>query len=168
MTLDELNRLPPAQLRESLTQCCGAAAWIEKMMYSFPVDDETALLNTASLHWHSCSEQDWKEAFTHHPRIGDLASLQKKFASTAQWAAGEQAGAVNASMEVLQSLAEGNRLYEEKFGYIFIVCATGKPAAEMLQLLNERLQNNAQEEIKTAMEEQLKITIIRLKKLLMP
>lgn len=168
MTLDELNRLPPAQLRESLTQCCGAASWVEKMMYSFPVDDETALLNAASLHWRSCGEQDWKEAFTHHPRIGDLASLQQKFASTAQWAAGEQAGAANASKEVLAALAEGNHLYEEKFGYIFIVCATGKPAAEILQLLNERLQNNAREEIKTAMEEQLKITIIRLKKILMP
>lgn len=168
MTLHELNTLPPAQLRETLTLCCGSTAWVDKMLNSFPVNDEEELLTVATLYWYSCDEQDWKEAFTHHPKIGDLASLQKKFAATSQWAADEQAGAGNTSKGILQSLAAGNQLYEERFGYIFIVCATGKSAVEMLDLLNLRLCNPPSTEINIAMEEQLKITCIRLKKLLTP
>ncbi|PSL25431.1 2-oxo-4-hydroxy-4-carboxy-5-ureidoimidazoline decarboxylase [Chitinophaga ginsengisoli] len=166
MTLTALNALPPEQLNETLSTCCGATAWIEKMKKEFPVKDEATLLAAAAKHWHECTEQDWREAFSHHPKIGDLHSLQQKFATTAQWASREQAGTIDASTVILQAFAKGNKLYEDKFGYIFIVCATGKSAPEMLSILTERLKNSPEEEIKIAMQEQEKITAIRLKKLL--
>lgn len=124
------------------------------------------LLEDAEAQWYECSPDDWKEAFSHHPRIGDVESLTKKFASTAQWASGEQSGVNAASGKTIEELAEGNRLYEEKFGYIFIVCATGKSAEEMLSLLQARLPNVPTEEIEIAAEEQNKITKLRLQKLL--
>lgn len=135
-------------------------------MTFFPADDLVELLEDAEEVWYECSEDDWKEAFSHHPRIGDTESLEKKFASTAAWAAGEQSAVKTASSETIKVLAEANRLYEEKFGYTFIVCATGKSAEEMLGLLHSRLQNNPQAEIKIAAEEQNKITQLRIQKLL--
>ena len=106
------------------------------------------------------------EAFAHHPKIGDLDSLKKKFASTSLWAAGEQSGVENPENQTITKLATKNEAYENKFGYIFIVCATGKSAEEMLLLLKERLKNNFEEEIAIAMNEQMKITRIRLEKIL--
>lgn len=166
MTLAVLNSLPLAQLKEALRQCCGAAAWVEQMSERFPVKDTDELFNAAVAIWQACTEEDWKEAFSHHPQIGDLDSLKKKFAATAQWAAGEQAAVQQASESTLQALAEGNSQYLKKFGYIFIVCATGRSAGEMLHLLRERLPHTPDEEIRVAMAEQEKITKIRLEKLL--
>jgi 2-oxo-4-hydroxy-4-carboxy-5-ureidoimidazoline decarboxylase len=166
MTLHEFNILPEQQLIEALTKCCGSPVWINKMMPYIPADDMVELLEDAEEQWYKCSEGDWKEAFAHHPKIGDVKSLTKKFASTAQWASGEQDGVNTASKEMIEALAEGNSLYEEKFGYIFIVCATGKSAGEMLDMLQSRLPNNPEEEIKIAAEEQNNITKLRLQKLL--
>jgi 2-oxo-4-hydroxy-4-carboxy-5-ureidoimidazoline decarboxylase len=166
MTIAALNNLDEGQLREALGKCCGAAAWIGKMLAVFPVAREDVLLEEAERIWYSCEEQDWREAFEHHPRIGDLDSLKKKFAATGQWAAGEQSGVNAASEEVLKALAAGNEAYEKRFGYIFIVCATGKSAGEMLDLLKARLGNTPEAEINIAMGEQNKITRIRLEKLL--
>jgi len=165
MTIAELNSLDEGQLREALGKCCGAAAWVEKMLAVFPVPTSAILLEAAERIWYSCGERDWREAFEHHPRIGDLDSLKKKFAATGQWAAGEQSGVNAASQEVLKALAAGNEAYETRFGYIFIVCATGKSAAEMLSLLQARLDNTPEAEINIAMGEQNKITRIRLEKL---
>ena len=136
------------------------------MLLFIPADDLVELLEDAESQWWLCNEDDWKEAFTHHPKIGDLDSLKKKFADTAAWASGEQSGVNTATDEIINALAAGNRLYEEKFGYIFIVCATGKSAAEMLEILNERLKNIPEDEIKMAADEQNKITLLRLEKLL--
>jgi 2-oxo-4-hydroxy-4-carboxy-5-ureidoimidazoline decarboxylase len=113
-------------------------------------------------------EADWREAFTHHPRIGDVSKLREKFASTATWSSQEQKGVSGASEETIQALAQGNRAYEEKFGFIFLVCATGKSAEEMLALLRERMPNDAAAELRIAAGEQAKITRIRLEKLLHP
>jgi 2-oxo-4-hydroxy-4-carboxy-5-ureidoimidazoline decarboxylase len=166
LTLHELNTLSQPQLREELFKCCGSVSWVKMMMTYFPADDLVELLEDAEEVWYECSEDDWREAFSHHPKIGDVESLTKKFASTAQWAAGEQSAVNTASRETIEALAEGNRLYEEKFGYIFIVCATGKSAEEMLGLLQERLKNDPAEEIKIAADEQNKITKLRIEKLL--
>ena len=136
------------------------------MLPLIPADNLVELLEDAESQWWLCNEEDWKEAFTHHPKIGDLDSLKKKFANTAVWASGEQSGVNTAKDEILNALAEGNRLYEEKFGYIFIVCASGKSAEEMLGMLNERLKNNPEDEIRIAADEQNKITLLRLEKLL--
>ena len=136
------------------------------MLSFFPADDLVELLEDAEEQWFKCSEQDWKEAFSQHPKIGDIDSLNKKFSDTAHWASDEQSGTSGASAETIKVLVEANKKYEEKFGYIFIVCATGKTADEMLAMLQTRLQNSPEVEIEIAADEQNKITKLRLEKLL--
>ena len=166
MTLSELNQLSPDQLKVALTNCCGSSVWVDRMVSLLPFENRDQLFGKAEIIWEGCSEADWREAFTHHPKIGNIDSLRAKFAGTKAWAAGEQSGVESATQQVLEELAEGNRLYEEKFGYIFIICATGKSAGEMLDSLNARLPNSPETEIEIAMQEQQKITRLRLEKLL--
>ena len=167
MTITELNKLPKPALAEALQKCCGSTAWVESMVASFPVADAETLMDEAKTNWNNLRETDWREAFTHHPKIGgDVEALREKFASTSQWAEGEQAAVKAASQATLEALAAGNEEYERKFGYIFIVCATGKSAEEMLALLQARLPNKPEVEILIAMGEQDKITRLRLEKLL--
>lgn len=166
MTIQELNNLDTQQLLQELEKCCGAERWINKMLSVFPVLDEEELLNTADEKWAECTEADWLKAFTHHPKIGDVDSLKKKFASTAAWASGEQAGVQTASDKIILELAKANKDYEQKFGFIFIVCATGKSASEMLELLKARMHHDREYELHIAAAEQAKITRLRLKKLL--
>lgn len=169
MTLDDLNALPKPALTEALRTCCGAEAWAQGMLEKFPVPDADTLMDDAKTVWFALAEDDWRAAFRHHPKIGqDVESLRRKFAGTAQWAAGEQRGVQAASEETLQALAAGNTEYEQKFGYIFIVFATGKTAEEMLALLQARLLNKPEDEIRAAAAEQDKITRLRLEKLLAP
>ena len=167
MTLVELNHLPKPALAEALQKCCGSTVWVQNMVAQFPIADAQTLLYEATAEWNKLTEADWREAFTHHPKIGgDVAALREKFASTSTWAEGEQASVKQASQATLEALAAGNTEYEQKFGYIFIVCATGKTADEMLALLQARLPNKPEYEILTAAGEQDKITRIRLEKLL--
>ena len=167
MALSELNHLPKSVLAEALQKCCGSTAWVANMLAQFPMASAETLMNEATTQWHKLSEADWREAFTHHPKIGgDVEALRAKFASTSTWAEGEQASVKQASQEILEALATGNEDYERRFGYIFIVCATGKTADEMLALLQARLPNLPQDEILIAADEQDKITRIRLEKLL--
>jgi 2-oxo-4-hydroxy-4-carboxy-5-ureidoimidazoline decarboxylase len=166
MTLHDLNMLPKPQLRQELEKCCGSSAWVERVMNFFPIEDLVELLEDAEEQWYKCSPEDWKEAFSHHPKIGDINSLRKKFAATANWAMGEQSGTSTAPEETIKALAKGNKEYEDKFGYIFIVCATGKSAEEMLAILQSRLPNEPEKEIEIAADEQNKITRLRLEKLL--
>lgn len=165
MTIIEFNQLEPSKKKALLTQCCGSSAWVEKMMNMPSVENLSNFFTCAEDVWYACKEEDWKEAFLHHPKIGDIDALRKKFSSD-QFAGTEQGSVSQASEATLQHLAEGNTVYEAKFGYIFIVCATGKSAGEMLDLLTRRLQNLPHEEIKIAMEEQNKITKLRLQKVL--
>ena len=167
MNLAELNHLPKPVLAEALRKCCGSTAWVENMLPVFPVADAEALMAEAKIQWNNLRETDWHEAFTHHPKIGgNVEALREKFASTSTWAEGEQAAVKGASQESLDALAAGNEAYERKFGYIFIVCATGKSAGEMRALLQARLPNKPEDEILIAMGEQDKITRLRLEKLL--
>lgn len=166
MTLAELNHLDRPALAEQLRKCCGAARWVEQMLDVFPVPDQATLFAQADHIWLHLTADDYREAFTHHPKIGDLNALKEKFASTSTWAAGEQGRVAQASDATLQALAQGNDDYEQKFGYIFIVCATGKSADEMLHLLQQRLPNDSDQELRVAADEQRKITRIRLEKLL--
>ena len=166
MTLDELNRLPEAEAYSHLEQCCISKTWISKMIADRPFASEDDLITKAADIWYNnCTPEDFKEAFTGHPKIGDVDSLKKKFAHTKAWAGDEQAGVGEASDEVIRELAEANRQYEEKFGYIFIVSASGKTAGEMLAILKSRLRHDETSEIRIAMNEQHKITAIRLAKL---
>lgn len=166
MTLEKLNTLTSRDAITLFRQCCGSLRWAKELETKRPFSDMQKLFSAADEVWNTLSPEDWKEAFSHHPKIGDIKELRKKFPTTAQWAEGEQSGIQQSSEKVLKALAEGNKLYEAKFGYIFIVCATGKNAGEMLALLNERLNNVPHEEIKIAAGEQAKITKIRLEKLL--
>ena len=167
MTLEELNHLEKPALTEALHKCCGSSAWVEHMAAAFPISDAETLMDEANTKWNSLPEAEWREAFTHHPKIGgNIEALREKFANTSTWAEGEQASVKEASQAILEALAAGNEEYERKFGYIFIVCATGKSAEEMLALLQARLSNKPEEEILVAMGEQNKITRIRLEKLL--
>ena len=166
MNLYKINHLSKEELSKELYKCCGSTTWVNNMLKYFPVEELVDLLEDAEIEWWNCHEEDWKEAFAQHPRIGDLESIRKKFSSTAEWASSEQGGVQNAKEETLKALAEANKLYEDKFGYIFIVCATGKSADEILTIINTRLQNSPEVEIDVAADEQLMILQLRLEKLL--
>ena len=127
-----------------------------------PFGSRDAALSAARDVWFALSHADWLEAFAHHPKIGDVASLRRRFPATHHLSSQEQAAVSGAPNTTLAALAEGNRAYEEKFGYIFIVCATGRTADEMLALLRARLPNDPDAEIRIAAEEQAKITALRL------
>ncbi|MBI5245713.1 MAG: 2-oxo-4-hydroxy-4-carboxy-5-ureidoimidazoline decarboxylase [Elusimicrobia bacterium] len=165
-TLAELNSWPAEKAREELLRCCGCAKWAENVLAARPYRDRNALFAAADSAWEKASSSERLEAFAHHPRIGGKDALRAKFAATKEWAQGEQSGAAAASEAVLDALAKGNEEYEAKFGHIFIVCATGKSAAEMLDLLKSRLPNDAKTEQGLAAREQGKITKIRLEKLI--
>ena len=130
-----------------------------------PFEKDTVVVSTASDVWSALTMESVLEAFAAHPRIGDIESLQAKYSNTTDWAEGEQAGAASANEETISNLAARNDEYLEKFGYIFIVCATGKSAKEMLEILEARLPNDPDSELKIAGQEQLKITLLRLNKL---
>lgn len=133
MTFNEINQLKPGAVKTELLKCCGAHKWVDSMTGHFPFQDKNAFFQKANDAWFDeCAEKDWLEAFNQHPRIGDVASLQKKYAATKEWASAEQSGVKTASPETIEKLANANLDYEEKFGFIFIVCATGKSAGEML------------------------------------
>jgi 2-oxo-4-hydroxy-4-carboxy-5-ureidoimidazoline decarboxylase len=135
------------------------------MTQARPYADEAALNKQVERAFSEMGREDWLQAFAAHPKIGDIESLRQKYASTKAWAQGEQSGVDGASDEVLHGLAAGNAEYEKRYGHIFIVCATGKTAAEMLAILKSRLRNDIQTEFQNAAEEQEKITMLRLEKL---
>ena len=166
MNISQLNALDLSNLQEALFNCCGASRWVQFMVSIFPVASAEELFQEAHDGWALCVESDWLEAFKHHPKIGDVEGLRKKFAATANWAAEEQKGASEASDHIIEALANENKAYEDKFGFIFIVCATGKSAEEMLALLRERIVNTRAQELQIAAGEQAKITQLRLQKLL--
>ena len=161
MTLADFNLLDKKNVHELLFSCCSSKKWTEHMMNYFPFASEKDLINKSIKVWYDeCKEEDWRESFNHHPKIGDINSLKEKFASK------EQASITTADDETIHQLAFLNNRYENKFGYIFIVCATGKSATEMLQLIKDRVENSVEEELHIATAEQQKITIIRLKKII--
>ena len=158
----QLDRASLPEARRLLTTCCGSSAWVERMLRRRPFGSEERLATAAREAWVDLTHTDWLEAFSHHPKIGDRASLAKRFAATAHLSAQEQSRVDDATAQVLDDLAAGNRAYEDRFGYIFIVCASGKSAAEMLGLLHSRLRNTAEAEIRLAAHEQARITQLRL------
>jgi 2-oxo-4-hydroxy-4-carboxy-5-ureidoimidazoline decarboxylase len=164
--LSRFDAMPEAEARAAFLRCCGSQRWAVAMSAGRPFRDAGALFSAAEARWNGLDREAWLEAFGHHPRIGDRAGLRVGFAATRAWAASEQAGAGAADDVVLEALAEANRRYEARFGYIFIVCATGKSAEEMLVRLEARLGNDPEQELRIAAGEQAKITRLRLEKLL--
>ncbi len=153
MTLAEFNALPSAQAESLLMDCCGSSGWAAGVSSRRPFENTETLHKSADAIWWNLERADWLEAFSHHPQIGDKPASGSEAAR--QWAAGEQSGARAASDDVKTRMARSNRAYFEKFGYIYIVCATGKSAEGMLAILNQRLQNDAPSELSFAAEQQL-------------
>jgi OHCU decarboxylase len=164
MTLAEFNALPSAQAESVLMDCCCSARWAASVASRRPYENVEAFHKAADAIWWNLERADWLEAFSHHPQIGDKPASGSE--SARQWAEGEQTGARAATEEVKTRLARGNRAYFDKFGYIYIVCASGKSAAGMLAILEQRLQNDLASELSIAAEQQRLITRIRLEKLL--
>ncbi len=166
MDLQSLNTLPIDQANHLFMQCCTSERWIEEMVANRPFADIHSLRETADHIWNHLTEKDYLQAFEGHPKIGDVGSLKAKYANTKELASGEQSGANCATDELIAKLADSNSEYEEKYGFIFIVCATGKSAKEMLALLQDRLNNDRRKELEIASKEQRKIFHLRLEKLL--
>ncbi len=164
--LERLNSLPPAEAEAELLKCCGSTRWAGRVADARPFESFGALLEEADRTWWSLGREDWLEAFRSHPKIGERKAAAEVSEEARRWSEREQAGARGAPAETLAALAEANREYEERFGYIFIVCATGKSAEEMLALLRARLGNDAEDELRVAAEEQRRITHLRIEKLL--
>jgi OHCU decarboxylase len=163
VTLDELNALDGSSAIRELRRCCGSHRWAEQVAGGRPFSSVDQLLAQADAVWRSLDCSDWLEAFAAHPRIGES---RIRGAAASDWSSHEQAGAHTASAADRERLAARNREYETRFGHIFIVCVTGKSAAEMLALMEERLTHNSEEELRIAAEEQRRITRLRLAKLL--
>jgi 2-oxo-4-hydroxy-4-carboxy-5-ureidoimidazoline decarboxylase len=165
VNLEQINSCSKVEIQAAFLRCCGATRWAELLAASRPFGSEQNLFDASERIWQTLDRDDWIEAFAAHPKIGDLDAARAKFADTKDWSAGEQAGLAGAPDALLLALAQGNRLYEAKFGYIFLVCATGKTAGEMLAMLQQRLKNDPEKELLIAAGEQAKITRLRLQKL---
>jgi 2-oxo-4-hydroxy-4-carboxy-5-ureidoimidazoline decarboxylase len=156
--LRTLNAAAPDEARRMLGACCGAARWVDAMLAARPFSSMEAMHEAARACWRAVDRAGVLEAMSHHPRIGDLASASATDAR-------EQAGAATAEAAIKAALVEGNRAYEARYGHIYLVCATGKSGAELLAILQSRLQNDPDTELRVAATEQEKITALRLDKL---
>jgi OHCU decarboxylase len=156
-----LNALSPAEAEAALARCCGSARWVKGMMGRRPFASAAAVHAAADVVWNGLGLEDVLEAFAQHPRIGRRTTPT----SGSAWSDAEQARIAEASAEILRTLHRANEAYVARFGYIFIVCATGKSAPEMLALLERRLRNDPVTELGVAAAEQAKITHLRLEKL---
>ena len=165
MNLDAFNAADAATASGMLRRCCSCSQWIEQLVRARPFRAPQELQDAANQVWATLDEGDYLEAFAAHPQIGDIDSLREKYSDTRTLAAGEQSGVAAADEDTLQRLSRGNAEYLARFGFIFIVCASGKSAAEMLGLLEARLHNTREEEIANAAEEQRKIFQIRMENL---
>jgi len=165
MNFTDFQILPIEDAEQALLRCCGSQNWANKMAQSRPFGSLEAMHKAATRIWEDLKVQDWLEAFEHHPRIGDRQVLAARFASTRNWSANEQAGVAVAEEDILDRLASGNDKYSQRFGYVFLVCATGKSALEMLNLLEARINNSPEEELQIAQQEQQKIMLLRLDKM---
>jgi OHCU decarboxylase len=161
-----LNELAPEEARKELLKCCGATRWAETVERHRPYASLEELLAKAIDVWWSLDETDWLEAFRSHPKIGERKAANAVSAQSQDWSAQEQQGVQNAARETTEKLATLNLEYEKKFGFIFIVCATGKSSDEILALLEQRLPNDASTELPISAAEQAKITELRLRKLI--
>lgn len=166
LTLAQLNGLPPLEAVEQLRACCGSSRWVEAMVAARPFASVERLLSAAEGAWRATGPADWDEAFAHHPRIGEHQAPARVSATAQAWSAGEQGAASRSGAAARAALAEANAAYEEKFGRIYLVCAAGRSAEELLSDISTRMRNDPDRERAVAAEEQWKITRLRLKSLI--
>lgn len=163
---NKINQLSEEKAFDVFMQCNTSERWCKTMAKSLPFEDSDSLRVQADTLWKISEEADLLQAFDGHPEIGDVSTLREKYSNTEKLAGHEQSGMDSANEDVIEQLSKGNKDYKEKFGFIFIVCASGKSANEMLELLLQRLPNSRKEELVNAAEEQRKITHIRIDNLL--
>jgi len=161
-----LNALPDVAARAGLLNCCGSSAWADRVRARRPFDDAAQLLGAAREAWEKLGKNDWLEAFSHHPKIGERKAAGGPPEQARRWSEQEQRSVANSAPHLLDELATVNQRYQARFGYIFIVCASGKSTEEMLAMLGERLKNDPGTELRVAAGEQQKITRLRLEKML--
>jgi OHCU decarboxylase len=164
--LARLNALPASAAEAELLTCCGSRGWARRMVVLRPFAGGDALFDAADVVWWALDREDWLEAFRSHPRIGERKAEAGQTQREQGWSRGEQAGMDAAAEVTRRALADGNRAYEERFGHIYLVCATGRSADELLSILTDRLRNEPDAELRVAAGEQAKITRLRLRKLL--
>ncbi|HEY8946661.1 MAG TPA: 2-oxo-4-hydroxy-4-carboxy-5-ureidoimidazoline decarboxylase [Polyangiaceae bacterium] len=160
-----LNGAARQDAERALFRCCGAERWVARMLERRPFASRADLFSSAESIWWALDGEDFREAFSHHPEIGDLSRLRERFAATAELSEREQAAVAGSDEATLIALREGNRLYKERFGFLFIVRASGRTAAEMLELLRARSKNEPDVELRIAAAEQYAITRLRLENL---
>ena len=166
LELASLNALSSSRAESEFLKCCGSKNWARQVTSARPFASLDELIAKADRIWWSLDSENWLEAFQSHPKIGEKKAAAPTAAEAQRWSEDEQSGLRNSVQQTLDELADLNNAYEEKFGYIFIVCASGKSSEEMLAILQDRLKNNAAEELRIAAAEQAKITELRLRKLL--
>lgn len=166
LTLAGLNALPRTEAAERFRSCCGSSRWVDAMLSGRPFSSLEALLETADGAWRAAAPADWDEAFAHHPRIGERHASAKVSATARAWSASEQGAASRADAGTQASLAEANRAYERRFGRIYLVCAAGRSAEDLLMDLETRMKNDPERELAVAAAEQEKITRLRLRALI--
>lgn len=164
--LGRLNRLSETETENELLKCCGSKDWARLVMAERPFESVDDLITRAERVWWSLEPRAWLEAFHSHPKIGEKKAASAVAAEAQGWSEDEQSGTRNSTQDTMEALAQLNRMYEEKFGYIFIVCASGKSSEEMVATLRARLENPADQELRIAAAEHAKITQLRLKRLL--
>jgi OHCU decarboxylase len=157
-----LNGLSDEEARAELLRCCHSGGWADAMAAARPFADADELFARAESAWWDLEPTDWLEAFAAHPRIGDRPCTGS---TTAEWSSEEQAGMSAADASVHDVMAAGNRLYENRFGHVFLICASGRTGEEMADELARRLQNSPEVELRTAAGEQARITRLRLERL---
>lgn len=158
------NGLPGDEAADEILACCGSKNWARQMAARRPIADEAALLGASNEVWKGLALADWMEAFGSHPRIGESPTDASRMARPAAWSQQEQQSVAGSAEDVRTALAEGNRAYEQRFHRTFIVCATGKSAPEILQILQRRLRNDDATELREAAEQQRQIANLRVKK----
>jgi 2-oxo-4-hydroxy-4-carboxy-5-ureidoimidazoline decarboxylase len=160
--LDRWNSLDPATAAQEALPCCGSRAWAAALASCRPIADEASLIKASTSVWLALSEEAWREAFDSHPRIGQSYAPSHATEESLRWSAQEQRAAISSNETARRALEEANLRYEHKFGRIFIVCATGKTSAEILAILEARMENDAATELREAAEQQGQITQLRL------
>ena len=164
--IHRINSLPSDQAEAEFLKCCGSRMWAVKMTAARPFENIEEMVANSDRIWWSLDSSDWLQAFDGHPKIGEKKAAAPVAGQSLSWSEKEQSGTRGSSSETMDELAELNRQYQEKFGFIYIVCATGKTADEMLGILRKRLENDPATELRNAAAEQAKITTLRLNKLI--
>ena len=162
--LTRWHALPPEEAAAEVLSCCGSQAWAACLVAMRPFAEEQSLFAAADGCWQNLTQADWLEAFRSHPRIGEQHAQKQTTATSAAWSRSEQSQMSDADAGILMRMREGHREYEERFGRIFIVCASGKQPAELLRILERRLSNDSEQEMLESAAQQQEIMQLRLRK----